>query len=151
PPHTLNDGLSRTQTTNHGKALRSAPGDTFSHCLHVVSAWAVENNRFRGQVAVEAGSHEIVAIPELLKVLDLEGALVTIDAAGCQKAPVQQVRARGADSLVAVKGNPPALQAAVHAAFDRACDEEFAGCDMSESVEDGHGRHEERYVTVIAD
>jgi predicted transposase YbfD/YdcC len=134
-----------------GKAIRSAPGDTFSGCLHLVSAWATANGLALGQVAVADGSHEIAAVPELLRVLDLKGALVTLDAAGCQKATLGQVRAQGGDYLVAVKGNQPALQRAVHAAFDRACDEQFAGCDMSESVEDAHGRHEERYVTVIAE
>jgi predicted transposase YbfD/YdcC len=132
-----------------GKACRAAPGDTFSGCLHLVNAWAVENNLFLGSVAVADGGHEITAIPELLKVLDLKGALVTIDAAGCQKATVRQIREQGGDYLVAVKGNQPALQRAVHAAFDRACEAEFAGCPMAAMVEDGHGRHEERYVTVI--
>lgn len=132
-----------------GKACRAAPGDTFSGCLHLVSAWATENNLFLGQTVVSDGSHEITAIPELLKVLDLKGVLVTIDAAGCQKAIVQEIRARGGDYLVAVKGNQPALHDAVAAVFARAGDDEFAGCDMSETVEDGHGRHEERYVTVI--
>lgn len=134
-----------------GKACRSAPGDTFSGCLHLVSAWATENGVILGQVAVADGSHEIAAVPELLKVLDLKGALVTMDAAGCQKATVRQIREQGGDYLVAVKGNQPALRKAVHAAFDRAGAAGFAGCDMSEAVEDGHGRHEERYVTVIRD
>jgi predicted transposase YbfD/YdcC len=132
-----------------GKALRAAPGDTFSGCLHLVTAWATENNLFLGQVVVGDNSHEIVAVPELLEVLDLTGALVTIDAAGCQKATVRQIRDQGGDYLVTVKGNQPALHKAVRAAFERAGDAEFAGCDMAESVEDGHGRHEERYVTVI--
>jgi predicted transposase YbfD/YdcC len=132
-----------------GKACRTAPGDTFSGCLHLVTAWAVENNLFLGQVAVGDGSHEIVAVPELLTVLDLTGALVTIDAAGCQKATVRQIRQQGGDYLVTVKGNQPALQKAVHAAFERAGEVAFAGCEMVSSVEDGHGRHEERYVTVI--
>jgi predicted transposase YbfD/YdcC len=134
-----------------GKACRAAPGDTFSGCLHLVSAWATENGLVLGQRAVEDGSHEIAAVPELLRVLDLEGALVTLDAAGCQTEIVRQIREQGGDYLVAVKGNQPSLQQAVHAAFDRACDEEFAGCPMAASVEDGHGRHEERYVTVIRD
>ena len=69
----------------------------------------------------------------------------------CQKATLAQVREQGGDYLVAVKGNQPALQKAVHAAFDRAGEAGFAGCDMTEAVEDGHGRHEERYVTVIRD
>jgi predicted transposase YbfD/YdcC len=134
-----------------GKAVRAAAGDTFSGCLHLVSAWAVENGVVLGQVAVADGSHEIAAVPELLRVLDLKGALVTMDAAGCQKATLRQVREQGGDYLVAVKGNQPALQKAVHAAFDRAAAVDFAGCDMSAAVEDGHGRHEERYVTVIRD
>jgi predicted transposase YbfD/YdcC len=134
-----------------GKACRAAPGDTFSGCLHLVSAWAVENGVILGQVAVADGSHEIAAVPELLRVLDLQGALVTMDAAGCQKATLKQVRDQGGDYLVAVKGNQPALQKAVHAAFDRAAEAGFAGCDMAEAVGDGHGRREERYVTVIRD
>jgi predicted transposase YbfD/YdcC len=134
-----------------GKACRAAPGDTFSGCLHLVTAWAVENHLFLGQVAVADGSHEIAAMPELLKVLDLKGALVTIDAAGCQKATVRQVREQGGDYLVAVKGNQPALQRAIQAAFERAGEAGFAGCDMAAAVEDGHGRHEERYVAVIRD
>ncbi len=132
-----------------GKACRAAPADTFSGCLHLVNAWAVENHVFLGQVAVADGSHEIAAMPELLRVLDLKGALVTIDAAGCQKEILRQIRDQGGDYLVAVKGNQPALQRAVHAAFDRAGEAEFSGCQMTATVEDGHGRHEERYVTVI--
>ena len=132
-----------------GKSCRAAASDTFSGCLHLVSAWAVENNLILGQVAVADGSHEIAAIPELLKMLDLKGALVTIDAAGCQTEIVEQIRVRKGDYLVAVKGNQPALQQAVHAAFDRAGETSFSQCSMSASVEDGHGRHEERYVTVI--
>ena len=132
-----------------GKAVRSAPGDTFSGCLHLVTAWATENGVALGQVAVEDGSHEIAAVPELLRVLDLKGALVTLDAAGCQKETLKQIRAQGGDYLVTVKGNQPGLQKTVHAALDRACGADFAGCDMASSVEDAHGRHEERYVGVF--
>src|SRR5262249_29942455 len=106
---------------------------------------------FLGQVGVEDGSHEIAALPELIKLLDLKGALVTIEAAGCQKEVVRQVRQQGGDYLVAVKGNQPALQRAVLAAFERALEQDFAGCDQDAVVEDGHGRHEERYVTVLQD
>jgi predicted transposase YbfD/YdcC len=134
-----------------GKACRAAPGGAFSGCLHLVNAWAVENHLFLGQVAVADGSHEIAAMPELLRALDLKGALVTMDAAGCQKATLRQVREQGGDYLVAVKGNRPALHKAVHAAFERAAEAGFSGCDMHESVADGHGRHEERYVTVLRD
>jgi predicted transposase YbfD/YdcC len=136
-----------------GKAVRGAPGDTFSGCLHLVSAWAVENHLILGQEAVADGSHEIAAIPELLKVLELKGALVTIDAAGCQTEIAKQVRARQGHYLLAVKGNQPGLHEAVQAAFDRALAGDFAGVesDFDESAEDGHGRHEVRRVTAIYD
>lgn len=132
-----------------GKACRAAEGDTFSGCLHLVSAWATENSLILGQEAVEDGSHEIVAIPKLLAILDLKGALVTLDAAGCQTHIVEQIRTQGGDYLIAVKGNQPSLQAAVEAVFDRACEEEFTDCSMNTQVEEGHGRSEQRYVTVI--
>jgi predicted transposase YbfD/YdcC len=136
-----------------GKAARSAPRNTFSGCLHLVSAWAAENRLILGQQAVADGSHEIAAIPELLKVLELKGALVTIDAAGCQKEIAKQVRGQGGDYLLAVKGNQPALQAAVQAELDRLIEADFAGVrhDGAEATDDAHGRHEERYVTVIYD
>ena len=136
-----------------GKAVRSAPRSTFSGCLHLVSAWAAENRLILGQQAVADGSHEIAAIPELLRVLELKGALVTLDAAGCQKEIAEQVRDGGGDYLLAVKGNQPTLHEAVRAVFGRACESDFAGIeyDGHEGAEDGHGRHEERYVTVIYD
>jgi predicted transposase YbfD/YdcC len=136
-----------------GKAVRAAPRDTFSGCLHLVSAWAVENRLILGQEAVADGSHEIAALPELLKVLDLKGALVTIDAAGCQVDIARQIRAKKGHYLLAVKGNQPELSEAVQAVFDRACATDFAGLRYAThgQVEDGHGRHEERYVTVIYD
>jgi predicted transposase YbfD/YdcC len=134
-----------------GKAVRAAPGDTFSGCLHLVNAWAAENRLILGQEPVADGSHEIAAIPELLKVLALKGALVTIDAAGCQKEIAKHVRGEGGDYLLAVKGNQPSLHEAVQAVFDRACEADFIGFehDGHEQIEDGHGRHEERYVTVV--
>lgn len=136
-----------------GKSVRSAPRGTFSGCLHLVSAWAAENRLILGQQAVADGSHEIAAIPELLRVLELKGALVTLDAAGCQKEIAKQIRERGGDYLLAVKGNQPTLHDAVHAAFDRACETDFVGVKhaRAETVEEAHGRHEERYTTVIYD
>ena len=140
-----------THVAVDGKSARSSPKGTFSGCLHLVSAWASDSRLILGQVSVADGSHEIAAVPELLRVLDLAGAVVTLDAAGCQKDIARQIRDQGGDYLLAVKGNQPALRAAVVAAFDRAAEGEFAGCDQHEAVEDGHGRHEERYVTVIHD
>ena len=81
-----------------GKALRHS-FDTAAGKgpLHLVSAWASENNLMLGQRAVDCKSNEITAIPELLKILDLKGAIVTIDAMGCQKAIAAQIDAAGAD------------------------------------------------------
>jgi predicted transposase YbfD/YdcC len=136
-----------------GKAVRAAAGDTFSGCLHLVTAWAGENRLVLGQEAVADGSHEIAAIPPLLAALELKGALVTIDAAGCQVEIAKAIRAKKGHYLLAVKGNQPSLAAAVEAAVDAACEADFAGVrsDYHETVEDGHGRHEERRVTVLYD
>jgi predicted transposase YbfD/YdcC len=136
-----------------GKSARSADRDTATGCLHLVTAWASENRLVLGQAAVADGSNEVAAIPELLRTLDLAGAIVTIGAAGCQVADAGIVRDRGGHYLLTVKDNQPALRAAVEAVFDRACEADFAGVtrDGHEAVGDGHGRHEERYVTVIYD
>jgi predicted transposase YbfD/YdcC len=136
-----------------GKAVRGAAGNTFSGCLHLVTAWAGESRLVLGQEAVADRSNEIAAIPELLKVLELKGALVTIDAAGCQVEIARAIRAKKGHYLLAVKDNQPALAAAVEAAIDAACEADFAGArwDYHETAEDGHGRHEVRRVTVVCD
>jgi predicted transposase YbfD/YdcC len=136
-----------------GKSARSAPRATFSGRLHLVSAWASANRLILGQQEVADGSHEIAAIPELLRVLDLKGALVTTDAAGCQVEIAQQIRAQGGDYLLAVKGNQPSLHEAVQGVISRLVEADFEGVkhDMHALVEDGHGRHEERYVTAVYD
>jgi predicted transposase YbfD/YdcC len=136
-----------------GKSARSAPAPTATGRLHLVSAWATENRLVLGQVAVADGSNEVAAVPELLRTLDLAGALVTIDAAGCQTENARLIRGGGGHYLLAVKDNQPTLRAAVEGVFERACQADFAGVehDGHEAVEGGHGRHEERYVTVIHD
>jgi predicted transposase YbfD/YdcC len=104
-------------------------------------------------VAVADGSNEIGAIPELLGALDLAGAIVTIDAAGCQVENARIIREQGGHYLLAVKGNQPSLRDAVEAVFAEACERDFVGVaeDGDATVEEGHGRREERYVTVITD
>jgi predicted transposase YbfD/YdcC len=134
-----------------GKSARSSAKDTFSGCLHLVGAWAVENRLILGQRSVPDGGHEITTVPDLLAALDLTGAVVTLDAAGCQKATVEQIRQQGGDYVVCVKGNQKGLRDAVAGVFERAGDAEFAGCDMASAVGEGHGREEERYVTVVRD
>jgi predicted transposase YbfD/YdcC len=141
------------QVSVDGKAVRGAARSTFDGCLHLVSAWATEQGVILGQQAVADGSNEITAIPELLEVLQLRGALVTIDAAGCQKEIAQQIRSQGGHYVLAVKENQPSLHAAVQQLAAQAAQTDFAGvrCTTFESVNDGHGRHEERCVTVITD
>lgn len=87
-----------------GKTLRGS-GNSELGPLHVVSAWATEAHLLLGQVAVDGKSNEITAIPKLLELLDLHGALVTIDAMGCQKEIAADIIDRGGDYLLAVKGN----------------------------------------------
>jgi predicted transposase YbfD/YdcC len=104
-------------------------------------------------VAVADKSNEITAIPEVLALLDLQGALVTIDAIGCQKSIAAQIRAGGGDYLLAVKDNQPTLFADVEECFLRAYEEDFAGIkhDRFTTRETGHGRTEERVCTVICE
>jgi predicted transposase YbfD/YdcC len=134
-----------------GKSARHSPKGTFSGCLHLVSAWAVENRLILSQRSVPEGGHEITTVPDLLAALDLKGVVVTLDAAGCQKATVAQVRRQGGDYVVCVKGNQAGLRDAVADVFERAGEAEFAGCDMASEAGAGHGREEQRYVTVVQD
>src|SRR4051794_2126105 len=131
-----------------GKSARRAQRDTATGCLTVVSAWATENRLTLGQVAVPDGSNEIGAIPELLRTLDLAGAIVTIDAAGCQVANAEIIRGQGGHYLLAVKDNQPALRAAVERVVEAAVEADFVGVAVGEETDDAHGRHEERYVGV---
>lgn len=134
-----------------GKSVRGSRKATATGCLHLVSAWATTNRLTLGQVSVPEGSNEIAVIPELLSMLELKGALVSYDAAGCQQSIARQIREQSGDYLLAVKENQPSLFAAVKQVFADAGVKEYAGVphDGVATVEDGHGRHEERYVTVI--
>jgi predicted transposase YbfD/YdcC len=136
-----------------GKAVRGAKRANATGCLCVVSAWATAHRLTLGQVVVPDGTSEIAAIPDLLDTLDLAGAIVTVDAAGCQRANAERIHQRDGYYLLAVKGNQPTLHAAVEGVFERACEAEFVGVrhDTHVTVEDGHGRHEERGVTVVYD
>ena len=98
-----------------GKSARAAKRNTATGCLHVVTAWATENRLILGPAAVPDGSNEIAAIPELLRTLDLAGAIVTIDAAGCQVENARLIREQEGHYLLAVKDNQPTLRAAVEA------------------------------------
>ena len=131
-----------------GKTLRRS-GDKKNHLgpLHAVSAWGVENHVCLGQQACDEKSNEITAIPELLGLLELEGAIVTIDAMGCQKEIAEKIVKQKGDYVLALKGNHEKLHAAVVEHFDRLHENEFAGsdCRRRQTKEKGHGRVEHRY------
>jgi predicted transposase YbfD/YdcC len=132
-----------------GKSARGARKATATGCLHLVSAWATENRLTLGQVAVPDGLNETGVIPELLAALDLAGAIVPIDAAGCQVENARIIRERGGHYLLAVKDNQPSLRAAVERVVEAACEADLVGVDGGEEIDDAHGRHEERYVAVF--
>jgi len=134
-----------------GKSARAANRNTATGCLTVVRAWATENRLVLGQASVPDGSNEIGVIPDLLRALDLTGAIVTMDAAGCQVENARLIREQGGHYLLAVKDNQPTLRAAVERVVEVACEADFVGVDGDEEVDDAHGRHEERYTTVIYD
>jgi predicted transposase YbfD/YdcC len=145
-----------------GKALRRS----FEHAwakhqaLHLVSAWCAENELVLGQVAVDAKSNEITAIPALLDLLAVKGATVSIDAMGCQREIAAAVVGKGADYLLAVKDNQPALCQKVQSLADEAALEQSKESTgpgggppgmrygYHEQSEDGHGRVETRRVWV---
>jgi predicted transposase YbfD/YdcC len=142
------------QVAIDGKAVRrSRDSGKGKAALHLVSARAVENGLTPGQRAVAGKSNEITAIPELLRLLDVSGALVTIDAMGCRKDIAATIRAEGADDLLAVKENQPHLYEDIDAIMSAAPDSDFAGLkyDCAEESSRGHGRTEERSCWVIED
>jgi predicted transposase YbfD/YdcC len=133
-----------------GKAAREAmarAGDQGP--LTLVSAWASANHLFLGQVAGAPGSNELEAIPRLLELLELEGAIVTLDALGCQQHIVEQIVEQKGDYVIAVKGNQPTLEAAVHKAIDDALSEEPVTAPTLLKEDNRRGRQETRcYVAV---
>lgn len=114
--------------------------------IHMVSAWASQNRLVLSQHKVEEKSNEITAIPALLKVLDLEGCIVTIDAMGTQKAIAEQIVAQGGDYVLALKGSQGGLYQDVQQLFDWAHQQDFANIehDFYETLESGYGRIEKR-------
>jgi predicted transposase YbfD/YdcC len=116
--------------------------------MTLVSAWASVNHVFLGQVAGPKGSNELGALPKLLELLDLHGAIVTLDALGCQKEIVAQIVDQGGDYLIAVKGNQEKLEAAVHATLGAAL-EANQPLPTITRLEEKHGRKERRLYAVL--
>ena len=121
--------------------------------LHIVSAWASEEGIALGQVATEAKSNEITAIPELLKQIELKDSLITIDAMGCQKEIARDIVDGGGDFVINLKDNQPKLREAIEAHFNKhlELDLEYLQYRSHETSESSHGRIDERsyFLTKI--
>ena len=144
----LSADLGLRQVAIDGKTLRrSHDRVAMKSALHAVCAWSVENHLVLGQQATDEKSNEITAIPKLLELLALGGAIVTIDALGCQKEIAAQIVKGGGDYVLAVKGNQPKLHAALQEHFDRLHETDFADatCRRRTTREKAHGRREDRY------
>ena len=132
-----------------GKVLRRS----FDHAsgksaLHMVSAWGCEQRLVLAQIATEAKSNEITAVPRLLEMLSLKGTIVTVDALNCQREIAQQIVAQGGDYALALKANQPTLYADVQIFLD----DPASAVSTAEPVVDGdHGRIETRTATVSTD
>ena len=127
-----------------GKTIRGAKAGGKKSPVHMVSAWANDNNLVLGQVKVSQKSNEITAIPKLLKVLSIENTIVTIDAMGCQNKIAKAIVKKNADYILAVKDNQPQL-------LEHIEDEFRFGKTMESNLsqELDHGRIETRTCSVI--
>lgn len=128
-----------------GKCIRGSK-DSFHEqsAIHMVSAWASENELVLGQLKVDEKSNEITAIPLLLDLLDIEGSIITIDAIGTQTKIAEKIIENKADYILSVKGNQKELLQQVESRFARQKPE-----TADETVEKGHGRIETRKCEVI--
>jgi predicted transposase YbfD/YdcC len=151
--HTDNIGPKRLISID-GKTCRGSH-DTAKELgpLHIVSAWASEEGIALGQVATEAKSNEITAIPELLKRIELKDSLITIDAMGCQKEIARDIVDGGGDFVLSLKDNQPKLREAIETHFDKhlELDLEYLQYRSHETNESSHGRIDERsyFLTKI--
>jgi predicted transposase YbfD/YdcC len=136
-----------------GKTLRGSY-DTGSEkaAIHMVNAWAVHNRLVMGQLKVDSKSNEITAIPELLKVLEMAGCIVTIDAMGCQKEIVKEIVRQKADYVITLKENQGNLYKDVEELVKIGIQTEFQGLEYSKYTIKycGHGREEIRHYMMIS-
>ncbi|BDA66669.1 transposase ISAs1 family protein [Calothrix sp. PCC 7716] len=137
-----------------GKKLRRSYNKKSSqHAINMVSAWAVSNRLVMGQLKVDNKSNEITAIPELIKVLDISGCIVTIDAIGCQKEIVKTITKQEGDYVIALKSNQGNLYQNVEQLFKEAISVRCRGFKSSSysTRELGHGREEIRNYLMLTD
>jgi predicted transposase YbfD/YdcC len=128
-----------------GKTLRrSYDKQNGKQALHLIHAYASSSELLLGQLATADKSNEITAIPELLEIIDIEGAMVTIDAMGCQKDIAAKIREQGGDYLLAVKGNQATLEKEIETTFNRT-----SLAPSHTSTTKDHGRIEQRKCTII--
>ncbi|MEG4898487.1 ISAs1 family transposase, partial [Microcoleus sp. F10-B4] len=135
-----------------GKSLRgSYDRKTGVKNLHLVTAWASKNRLVLGQVKVENHSNEITAIPALLELIDVTGAIITMDAMGTQTEIVRLIRQKKADYVVTLKKNHPTLYKQVKTWFETARANQFGGIEVSEDsrTEKAHHRIETRKVGAV--
>ena len=135
-----------------GKSVRgSYDRSKGQSALHLVSAWASEHRLMLGQVKVENKSNEITAIPSLLKLLDIAGCIITIDAMGTQTEIAKQIVSKEADYILSLKANHPTLYTQVETWFETAQSQGFKGIEHSydRRVEAGHNRQENRQIWVV--
>ena len=148
------------ETTGIDKPIFAVDGKTArrSHdrskglgALHAVTVWASEFGLSLGQVACAEKSNEITAIPELLQLVDIRGAIITIDAMGTQKAIAAQIIKREADYVLALKGNQEKLHQAVIAYFGKHLQNDFAEVEVRqhETTEEAHGRTDRRIYSQV--
>ena len=142
--------LRGTRSTGTGKSLNQPK----EPAVEIVSAWSSEHQLVLGHVTVEKTSNEIKAVPMLLKQLDLEGTLVSLDAMGCQKGTTDLIIEGGGDYLVALKGNQGTLHQAAIDLFEDVL-KDISGTrekpEQYSSFDVGHGREEERSCYVFKD
>ena len=143
----LRRAIGREIVAIDGKTLRrsfdSAHGRT---AIHMVNAWATENGLALGQLKTDDKSNEITAVPELLRSLELEGCIVTLDAMGCQKNIAKEICEADADFVLALKGNHETVHEEVQSFLQDARQKDWKKVphDFLETVEKGHGRIETR-------
>ncbi len=146
----LTSEVEREVVAIDGKTVRRSGSRRHDHGpLHLVSAWASDRGLALGQREVDGKSNEITAIPELLDTLHLDGAIVTLDAMGCQKDIAARIRAKGADYLLGLKANHGRAFEAVREHFERTC----FGCGSGvrpvfDAFDESHGRLVRRRVVV---
>ena len=136
------DGKTMRRSHNHAAGLGP---------LHMVSAFASEHGIALGQIATEEKSNEITAIPKLIDQIDVEGAVVTIDAMGCQKEIAKKIKSAGGDFVLAVKDNQPTLHQAIQEYFSGAMENDFDSVPIRryETHDKGHGRVDDRYYYLM--